>query len=1090
MPVRDVGNLRTRLAWEDGGTLSSLERFKQDLRGLRSEMKVVTSQGKEYMNSLKGLKEQQDILTRQLKTHQERLKELNKRYQEAVKAKGEDSKEAQALARQYNYAKAQMNETEVQLKRVTQAIEEQTKALEAQNNPWNRLSKNMSNAASRMQSVGERLSEFGQSYSMKVTAPVVGLGTAAIKTAMDFEQGMSRVRAIAGATEEEFQKMRETALKLGATTTKSASEVAAGFEQMAALGFEANEVIAAMPGVIAAAEASGSDLATTSEIIAAALNSFRMEASEATRVADILAMTANKSAANIMDMGYAFKYAAPVANTLGISIEELAAATGIMVNAGLAGEQAGTTLRMALLRLAKPTDEGAAALEKLGVKVKDANDNFLDLSQILPQFEKGLKGMSDAQKSATLATIFGTEAVSGMLALIDAGTGEFNDFTKALRNSSGASKEAAKIMMDNAAGAVEEFKGALESAAITVSENVLPALTDLIKDGTDLVNKFGELDKSTQKQILKWVGFAAALGPASLAIGTLTKGIGGVIKVGSSLAELLGKASTGTGLLSRISGLGMAGPVGLAVVGVGALGMGIAALSKAMSDNIEKTFEELEARQKQIQKTDEIIARYEELRTKNRLSNDEMLRFLDIQAEMEQTTLPEKIKELQDEQNELLKKSGLTNEEMQEFIGLNDKIIEQAPTTEKAISNQGRAFALNANELKKVNEEKLKSLKLDAEKAMQKVIERENELLRDQRRIIEEINSREAKIKETKQNIIDLNAQIQAKQAEINRLQSEKNNLDGHELVQHQAKIDHAQRELESLMSKKQREEEILNTLIGQLDLRYKNRDQIAEELKKLDEAKWRYEAIVLAQVGLNAERGKGLEKLNSEIARLEQQKEKLSELHRQGKLNTGEYQEQVRKIDAQIGRLKTAQSELRTINSLAGKTIYKDVKIRTSPSASKIDKEYSRPVNKPVWVHIPSGPRAISPYAEGTDYHKGGLALVGEEGPELARFRNKWALLDFGIYDLPRGTQVFTHGETKRILEALKRIPAYAEGVRPSGEANFIVNNLNRLSEPEQEPAIVIQNMYVRDETDIKKIARELHNLKVTARRAAGYVR
>jgi hypothetical protein len=174
----------------------------------------------------------------------------------------------------------------------------------------------------------------------------------------------------------------------------------------------------------------------------------------------------------------------------------------------------------------------------------------------------------------------------------------------------------------------------------------------------------------------------------------------------------------------------------------------------------------------------------------------------------------------------------------------------------------------------------------------------------------------------------------------------------------------------------------------------------------------------------------------------------------------------------------------------LAGKTIYKDVKIRTSPSASEIDKEYSRPVNKPVWVHIPSGPRAISPYAEGTDYHKGGLALVGEEGPELARFRNKWALLDFGIYDLPRGTQVFTHGETKRILEALKRIPAYAEGARPSGEANFIVNNLNRLSEPEQEPAIVIQNMYVRDETDIKKIARELHNLKVTARRAAGYVR
>lgn len=186
MAVRDVGNLRTRLSFEDGGAMSSLQRFRQDLYGLRSEMRTVTSQGREYTNSLKGLKQQQDILNRELRTHQERVNELNRRYEEAVKAKGEDSEEARKLARQYNNAVAQMNRTEQQLNRVTQAIKEQQ-------NPWKQLSKNLDDTSKKFQSVGEILSDFGRSYTTKVTAPIVAGGTAAFKASMDFESAFAGV---------------------------------------------------------------------------------------------------------------------------------------------------------------------------------------------------------------------------------------------------------------------------------------------------------------------------------------------------------------------------------------------------------------------------------------------------------------------------------------------------------------------------------------------------------------------------------------------------------------------------------------------------------------------------------------------------------------------------------------------------------------------------------------------------------------------------------------------------------------------------------------------------------------------------------
>lgn len=355
----------------------------------------------------------------------------------------------------------------------------------------------------QLQDVGTKI---GTAFTAAGGAIAAGLGIA-VNKAKDFDAQMSRVSAISGASQQDLEALRQTALNLGASTSKSATEVAVGMELMAAKGYEAQQVIAAMPGVIAAAEASGEDMAMVADTVASALNAFGLAASDASRVADVLAMSANTSAAGVVDLQYAFKYAAPVANALGISIEQLAAATGIMADNGMKGEQAGTTLRAALLRLTDPPKEAKKALDALGVSVTDASGKFLPFDQIIGQLAASTANMTDAQKAQALSTIFGTEAMTGMLSLITAGSEKFRALTTELQNSGGASADAAAKMKDNLAGSMQELQGAVETLQISFGSALAPAIRAVTDGLTGLVNWFNNLSPATQK----WIAIGAAL---------------------------------------------------------------------------------------------------------------------------------------------------------------------------------------------------------------------------------------------------------------------------------------------------------------------------------------------------------------------------------------------------------------------------------------------------------------------------------------------------------------------------------------------------------------------------------------------------
>lgn len=420
-----------------------------------------------------------------------------------------------------------------------------SKAIKNANESLNTLTQRTKEVGERINELGQKLSLGGAAITAGITTPFIG----AIKTTADFDSAMRKAGAIAGATASELEAMTQAALDLGASTSLSSSEVAIAMTDLASKGFDANQVIAAMPGVISAAEASGEDLALTANTVASALNGFQLEADQSGRVADILAMTANKTAAGIEDMSYAFKYAAAPAASLGISIEELSAVTGLMVNAGLDGSQAGTTLRMALIRLAKPTEESSQTMERLGFEVLDAQGNFKPLNEIIGDLSKSMEGLTEVQKLAYLSTIFGTEAATGMLILLNEGQEGLKGLTTELENSSGASALAAEQMKAGIGGALENLSGAIESATISVMSQLTPLITLIAQYITSLIEKFNGLDEGTKKIIALAVGFVAAAGPALTILGLMTMAIG-------SLTSTMGL---------------LVGPIGLVAVAIAGL---------------------------------------------------------------------------------------------------------------------------------------------------------------------------------------------------------------------------------------------------------------------------------------------------------------------------------------------------------------------------------------------------------------------------------------------------------------------------------------------------------------------------------------
>lgn len=427
--------------------------------------------------------------------------------------------------------------------------------------------------------VGKVMQGTGAAMTKYITTPLIGVGVAAAKVGGDFEAQMSRVKAISGATGDTFEQMKQQAIDLGAKTAFSAKESAAGMENLASAGFNAQEIMQAMPGLLDLAAVSGGDVAMASENAASALRQFGIDASDAGHVADVFARAAADTNAECNDMGYALKYAGTAAHTAGWSFESTAAAIGIMSNAGIKGEQAGTTLRGALTRLMNPTDAMYNKFQELGIAINNHDGSMKSLSEIIAELREKTKGLGDDQRNSALATIFGTNALSGMLALIDAGPEKLDSLTKSLQNSDGAADEMARTMQDNANSSIEQMMGALESAAIVIQKILAPFIRKVADAISGLVEKFVSAPESTQKLVVAIGLIVAAIGPLIFIIGStiiwFTKLKVAIGELGTSIS-IFKKLSSAMGVLTN--------PVFLVIAAVALLVVGFIYLWNTSED--------------------------------------------------------------------------------------------------------------------------------------------------------------------------------------------------------------------------------------------------------------------------------------------------------------------------------------------------------------------------------------------------------------------------------------------------------------------------------------------------------------------------
>ena len=356
------------------------------------------------------------------------------------------------------------------IRSVEVAIQSMPAPIEQSTKKQSEFNQQLKNGSSSADDLAKKVMGFIGAYAgFRAVTGMLGSGFEMFK---NFEQSMANVRAITKATPEEFKALSDEAKRLGKTTVFSASEAADGMKYLGMAGWEANQIIAGMPGLLDLAAASGEDLARTADIVSDTMTGFGLSAEKATHVADVFAYTATKSNTNVTMMGETMKYVAPVAESFGASIEQTSALIGIMANSGIKASQAGTSMRAGFLRMADPKARAEMALDKLNVDFIDAYGNMKDVNTIVSDLSVAFGRLADGDKLAAAQRIFGTEAATAWLSVIKAGPAALNKFTQDLKDSGGAAAEMAAIMNATTAGKIKLFLSEIEGIWIDFYEGL------------------------------------------------------------------------------------------------------------------------------------------------------------------------------------------------------------------------------------------------------------------------------------------------------------------------------------------------------------------------------------------------------------------------------------------------------------------------------------------------------------------------------------------------------------------------------------------------------------------------------------------
>ena len=429
---------------------------------------------------------------------------------------------------------------------------------------------NSNSAGTRFQALGSSLKTVGRTITTAVSLPLLAVGAGAIKTAADFEAGMSKVAALSGATGDDLKMLEEEAKRMGATTKYSATESADALSYMALAGWDAEQMAAGLEPSLKLAGASGMQLAECTDIVTDTMSMFGMKASEATKMTDMLAYAQANSNTDVQQLGEALKYCGASANAMGYDLADTTALLGTFADQGLKGSSAGTTLNAMFRDMKKNAEDGKIAIGEKNVAIVDANGNYRDMTDILADVQKATEGMTQAERDMALSSIWGTEALKGVNMAFEAGVPKIREFEDGIRKSDGAASDMYDTMQNNLKGAIDNMKSAFEGVMITIGERLIPIFQNVVDGITNMLTWFNNLNPTIQNVIIGVGGFLAILGPLLLIIGNIIIFITNLGAAIGTLITFFSAGGVGAGILSAAIGA-ITGPVGLVIAIITAL---------------------------------------------------------------------------------------------------------------------------------------------------------------------------------------------------------------------------------------------------------------------------------------------------------------------------------------------------------------------------------------------------------------------------------------------------------------------------------------------------------------------------------------
>lgn len=552
-----IKGITVEIGGDTTGLDKALKSVNTSIRSTQSALKDVNRLLKLDPSNTELLSQKQRLLKDAIAATKEKLDSL-KVAQEQAKQQLENGELGQD---KYDALQREIIETEEELRRLQQEAATTNTALSK-----------IDVAGQKMEAVGNSIAGAGKKM-MGVTTVIGGVGVAAVKTAADFDSAMSQVAAVSGATGKDFDALRNKAREMGAKTKFSATEAAEAMNYMAMAGWKTEDMLSGIEGIMNLAAASGEDLATTSDIVTDALTAFGLSAKDSGHFADILAAASSNANTNVSMMGETFKYCAPIAGALGFSAEDTAEAIGLMANAGIKSSQAGTALRTIMNNLAGDVKISGKAIGDVTIATTNADGSMRDLSDILADCRSAFGNLTESEKAQAAESLVGKNAMSGFLALMNAGEGDIEKLSSAIDNCDGSAEKMAMTMQDNLAGQLTILKSQLQELAISFGDILMPAIRSIVSKLQGFVDKLNGMDEGTKRTIATIALLVASIGPLLIIMGTAISKIGvamqGFVKLANGISKLKVAVQGGAGVLGKLGAAlgGISAPV-LAVVAV------------------------------------------------------------------------------------------------------------------------------------------------------------------------------------------------------------------------------------------------------------------------------------------------------------------------------------------------------------------------------------------------------------------------------------------------------------------------------------------------------------------------------------------